>query len=125
MTYCAKCGAEVDKEMAFCPKCGAPLKAAEPGASTDLRRERREKAIDEKEEKHERTEKAEKHEKQESPVSQLVGGSILVLIGLLLYLETIGYGVGKYIGPLILIIIGLAIVLGPLKEMVRKRNPPT
>ena len=27
MSYCAKCGKELDKDATFCPKCGAPVSA--------------------------------------------------------------------------------------------------
>lgn len=35
MSYCYKCGNEVDRSTGFCPKCGASLSAAKSKGATD------------------------------------------------------------------------------------------
>ncbi len=126
MPYCPKCGAEITEEMTFCPKCGAPLKAAAPSAPTDWRAERRERRRQEKGEKNEKQEKGEKNEKREHPfLWPLIGGLILILLGAAGYLQILGYNLWQYTGPIIFIIIGLAIIIGALFGMARRRNPPT
>ena len=125
MSYCPNCGAEVVEGMTFCPKCGAPLKGA-PVTPPRYGRERLERRRDEKAEKHEKQEKGEKHEKREHPfIGPLIGGLILVFLGVISYLQTIGYNVWMFIGPYFLIIIGLAVLLSALARMSRRRNPPT
>ena len=97
MPYCSKCGAQVREEMAFCPKCGAALKVEPPPAETVSapapyraekaeKHEKREK--EEKGEKREKEEKTEKHEKREfGVIGPLIGGLILIVVGLMFYLQ--------------------------------------
>lgn len=126
MVYCSKCGAQVEENMTFCPKCGAPLK---PVSYVDQRRERWERRRDEKAEKQEKQEKQEKSEKYEKReygfLGSLIGGSILIFIGLMSYLQIMGYRVWQYTGAVFTIIIGLVIIIGVITRMVRKRNPST
>ena len=89
MPYCAKCGAEILEEARFCPKCGAPV-----GPPERIPHEKPEKR--EKEEKHEKREKEEKHEKAtpekggEDKLGAFVGGAVLIVLGVLLYLAQAG-----------------------------------
>jgi len=119
MVYCQKCGTEVSEEMAFCPKCGAPLKA--PVTQTGWRG-REEKA--EKNEKNEKNEKGEKNEKRERPfLGPLIGGVVLLFLGLISLLSSLGYRVSESAGAFLLIILGLVIVFVALVRMARRRNP--
>ena len=129
MTYCQKCGNQVDDEMGFCPKCGAQLKAE--GATTSAPRpepatyQRDEKT--EKEEKSEKREKREKHEKREYGfMGPLIGGAILLFIGLALYLRVSGYS-ADVLGAWFLVLLGLLVIVGGLYGviMARRRHPRT
>ena len=123
MPYCPKCGSEINEDMTFCPKCGAPLKAASPGTPTDWGRERRRQ---EKDEKNEKQEKGEKYEKREHPfIGPLIGGLILIALGVISYLQIIGYNLWQYTGPIFFIAIGVIIIISALARMARKRNPST
>ena len=124
MVYCPNCGAQVDEDMTFCSKCGAPLKAVKPETLTEPRRERFERRRDEKAEKQEKQEKGEKYEKREHGfIGSLIGGSILIFLGLMSYLQILGYNVWKYTGAFFFIIIGLVIIISILARMARRRNP--
>ena len=126
MPYCPKCGAEVDENMTFCPKCGAPLKGAPPASAPDWRRDRHERRMNEKAEKNEKHEKGEKYEKREHPfIGPLIGGLILIFLGIVAYLQILGYNLWQYAWPVFLIIIGLVIIIGALAATARRRNPPT
>ena len=132
MSYCPKCGNQVDEKMAFCPRCGAPLKVEAPvqapQAPAPPRGEKAEKG--EKQEKHEKEEpeKGEKHEKGEYGfIGWLVGGVILILIGFFALLQLGGYlswGAGW---ALVLLVIGVMVIIAAvyLTGMARKRYPTT
>jgi cation transport ATPase len=132
MTECKKCGYKTSEEMSFCPKCGAPLKAAtvsaeqRPAAPTRYRSEKAEKH-----EKKEKEEKTEKHEKsQYAFIGPLVGGIVLIIIGLMSYLQITGIltrETREILGALFLIVIGIVIIFGGLYAtmMARRRYPRT
>ena len=130
MPYCQKCGSEVKDDMTFCPQCGATLKAGEPRPPMSPERYRGEKA--EKQEKHEKHEKEEKMEKGEQPekfekkeysvLGPLIGGSILILVGFMLYLAVAGVLNLRLIFPFFLIIIGAIVILGVAIGAVRARE---
>lgn len=85
MPYCAKCGAEISEDARFCPKCGAPV-----GLPERVPREKPEKREKETREKREKEEKHEKPEKGEGDTwGAFIGGSILILLGILLFLAQI------------------------------------
>lgn len=116
MPNCQKCGAEVSEEMSFCPRCGAPLKVGyvpPPPPPTERKEEKAEKH--EKHEKEEKGEKFEKYEKRELLfLGPLVGGIILLMLGILGYLEVtglIGRGTSRAI---FFIIIGVIVLVGAL-----------
>lgn len=126
MPYCPKCGSEVNEKMVFCPKCGATLRAT--AASEQYQQYRNEKSEkDEKYEKHEKEdEKTEKYEKQEYNVfGSLIGGSILILLGIMFYLTVTGTIHLSSMFPFFLIIIGAIVILGVLVGAVkaREKNP--
>jgi len=127
MPYCQKCGSEVSENMTFCPKCGAALKVTEPRPPERYRSEKAEKQ--EKHEKHEKEEKMEKGEQPEkfekkeySVLGPLIGGSILILVGFMLYLAVAGVLNLRSIFPFFLIIIGAIVILGVAIGAVRARE---
>ena len=127
MPYCQKCGTKVSENMDFCPQCGAALKVT---ATRPAERYRSEKAEieekhekDEKEEKMEKGEKTEKYEKQEYSIfGSLIGGSILILLGLMFYLTVAGTISLRSIFPVFLIIIGVIVILGVIIGAVRAKG---
>lgn len=126
MSECKNCGYKAEEDMSFCPKCGAPLKAAQtPAVQRTYRRD--EKA--EKQEKHEKGEKTEKHEKGEYAfIGPLVGGIVLIIIGLLSYLQITGFldrQAREILWAVFLIIVGVVIIFGGLYASMRarRRNP--
>jgi len=120
MSYCPKCGAKVDEDMAFCPKCGAPLKVEQPPAEAKPAPAPRRYEKAEKREKGEKREKTEKHEKREfSFMGPLIGGLILIFLGLMSYLQ-ITHFIGREIaGALFLILIGIIIIVVGLVAVMR------
>jgi len=120
MPYCTKCGAEVSEDVEFCPKCGTRLKP--PPAP--VRMEKAEK--EEKEEKREKAEKAEKHEKREfGYVGPLVGGVILIIVGIMLYLATVSPMYMHDWGPVFLIMVGIIILaLGLYAALIAAKRSP-
>jgi uncharacterized membrane protein YvbJ len=131
MSYCPKCGTQVDEAMAFCPRCGAPLKVEAPvqaaPAPAPQRGEKAEKG--EKQEKHEKQEpeKGEKHEKGEYGfIGWLVGGLILILIGFFALLHFANIIASGTMLAFVLLVIGVIIIIAAvyLTSMARRRSPP-
>jgi hypothetical protein len=123
---CPKCGAEVSEEMSFCPRCGAPLRVGQfpPPPPAGRREEKAEKY--EKHEKEEKGEKWEKHEKHELLfLGPLVGGAILLILGILGYLEVSGLIVHGVSRAILLIILGVILLIGALYVIgtASKRHP--
>lgn len=115
MSYCPKCGAKVREKMAFCPKCGAALKIEQPPteaapAPAPYRDEKTEKH--EKGEKGEKREKTEKYEKREFGfIGPLIGGLILIVLGLMSYLQVSGLLERQVASAFIIIFIGIIIIV--------------
>lgn len=126
MPYCQKCGFEVEENMTFCPQCGASLDVKAVRQPERYRSEKAEK--EEKQEKHEKEEmekgeKTEKFEKQEySVLGSLIGGSILILVGIMFYLTAAGVLNFRSIFPFFLIVIGAIVILGVAIGTVRARG---
>lgn len=126
MPYCPKCGTKVGEQMAFCPKCGASLKAEKPAVAAAAppppRAEKAEKA--EKQEKREKREKEEKPEKREfGIIGPLIGGLILILLGLMFFLQVTGVLRTEVAGASFVIIIGVIIIVGVLYATRRSPRP--
>ncbi len=125
MPYCPKCGNQVEDTMTFCPRCGASLKAETPAQPAPAPApQRAEKA--EKQEKQE-PEKGEKHEKGRFGfVGFLIAGLVLVLLGIIAYYDvTVGLPQSQLMGPIVLLIIGVAIIIVGVYAATnaRRRNP--
>ena len=120
MPNCPICGREVSEEQKFCPNCGVDLKTHR----LPSRRRTAEKA--EKREKQEKREKAEKHEKREvSPVVPLVGGMILILAGVIFFLDAWDIISLREAGPYFLVLLGLIIIVAAVYASITasKRSP--
>ncbi len=138
MPYCPKCGTKIDEEMSFCPNCGAALKVEQPSVAAapsqappappaPYRTEKGEKGEKrEKEETREKGEKTEKREKQEHGyIGPLVGGLILIVLGLILYLEMTTVVASGVLWALFFVVIGVLIIGGAVYAAMRatKRQP--
>ncbi len=131
MSYCPKCGNKVDETMTFCPRCGASLKAgttwqAGPTSSDQgyYSRHHRHEKHDEKAEKH-----GEKHEKGGGGYGYLVAGVLIVVLGLLAYINATTNVFHSLSGPaggaLFLVVIGILILIAGVYyySRSRSRNP--
>ena len=134
MPNCPKCGAEVEQDMAFCPKCGAALKPVE---GADWREEMRQRRREWREQRRQwreqrratrRAEKSEKTEKHEHPfIGPLIAGSILILLGALLYFaETASLAI-ELAWALVFIIVGIIVLALAVYAAVlaARRHPKT
>jgi uncharacterized Zn finger protein (UPF0148 family) len=135
MPECKKCGFKVKEDMSFCPNCGASLREAAvavpqppapPERPTHVRYEK-----EEKHEKQEKREKGEKHEKGEYGfIGPLIGGIVLIIIGLMSYLQVTGMINDVTRGILwafFIVVVGLLLILGAIYAMTtaRRRYPRT
>ncbi|MDH5754847.1 MAG: hypothetical protein OEY95_06580 [Candidatus Bathyarchaeota archaeon] len=78
----------------------------------------------EKHEKKEKKEKTEKYEKRELRfIGPLIGGLILIFLGLISYLQVIGFVGREAVSALFLILIGIIIIIGAL--IAARRHPKT
>ena len=135
MPECKNCGAKVREDMSFCPNCGAPLRQApapQPSASAQAPAPPPSPPIKyEKEEKHEKGEKGEKHEKGGYGwLGPLIGGVILIIIGLVSYLELTNVLTPltrQMLWAFFIIIVGVLLLLGAIYAMstARRRYPRT
>lgn len=129
MSYCPKCGNKVDETMAFCPRCGASLKvettwSGRPTAQEFRYRHERHEKHNEKAEKH-----GEKHEKAGGGYGFLIAGVLIVLLGLLGYINATTKVFNGISGPvdsaLVLVAIGILILIAGIYyySRSRSRNP--
>jgi uncharacterized membrane protein YvbJ len=130
MSVCPKCGAKIPTSANFCPSCGASLKAEQAPAQTVPSAVHREEKAEkqEKGEKHEKREKAEKYEKREHGyLVSLITGSVLIILGVLIYLEITLNVPSQVVGASILIIIGIIVILVAVYAALTaaRRHPPT
>ncbi len=135
MPHCPKCGSEVDEKMVFCPKCGASLRMEQAAdwreewrarrrEWRDQRREfRRQRRQSEKSEKEEKWEKTEKHEHM--LLGPLVGGSILIVFGVFLYLLLSSGFSAEVLTAFFFVLVGALIIAFALYLVVvaEKRHP--
>ena len=131
MSYCPKCGNQVDDTMTFCPRCGASLKGATVGQPSPAQPYRRTNEKSEKNEKNEKQEKNQDHEKQEKGergfIGYLIGGLILITLGLFSILQLSNYFTANsgQNWAILLLVIGIIIIGGAIYIVViaRKRMP--
>jgi len=103
MVYCPKCGTNNEEDAKFCVKCGAALYPEKP-------KERREEFTC--------FGPREKRVEEEcfgipygGAIVGIIFGAIIILIGLAI---ASGQDIGKWLGPFILIIVGLLIIIGAI-----------
>jgi len=128
LVYCPKCGSEVSEEMGFCPRCGASLKTGQAVPETRTAATYRRHEKDEKDEKGERNEKGEKHEKREYGfLGPLIGGLVLILLGLTVFLETMGYANSTLLWAVFFVVVGAMVIIGAIYGAIlaSKRHPAT
>jgi len=106
MVYCPKCGASNEDNARFCANCGENL-------YPERRRERREEGCF-----------GERREREDECFGLPQGGAIAgIVFGLFIIILGIGIvlgaDVGRWIGPLILMVIGVLIVAGVLYRRYR------
>jgi uncharacterized Zn finger protein (UPF0148 family) len=126
MSYCPKCGNEVDETMTFCPICGAPLKYAATSQTPPTqpnRNEENEKSEKEKKKNH-HSEKGTKHEKDEHGfIGYLMGGSILITIGIFALLDLTGSSLSSSQDlSAMLLTIGAIIIIGAVYRALNARK---
>jgi predicted lipid-binding transport protein (Tim44 family) len=128
MSYCPKCGNQVEDAMTFCPRCGASLKGTPPPAQPAPAQPYRRNEKGEKNEKNEKHESREKQEKGERGfVGYLIGGLILITFGLFSVLQLSGYFAANsgQSWALMLLIIGVIIIVGAVYvAMTARRHSP-
>ena len=128
MSYCPKCGNKVDETMTFCPRCGASLKMEQPSYRPVPPPAYRRDEKSEKNEKGEKNEpeKREKHEKGGAGhIGWLIGGIVVIVIGLLAFLQASDMISSRYNGAVVLLVIGVAVIVIAvwLSTTARRRNP--
>ena len=113
LVYCTKCGKENEEGATFCVNCGGSL----------YPRERRE--TEEKQEKDEDCFGRGRREDecfglpQGGAIAGLIVGTIIIIIGLGIYL---GVDIWSYIGPFMIIIVGILIVMGTIYGLTRRQK---
>lgn len=120
MSYCPRCGEKVPEGADYCPSCGSDL------GRKGLIRQGRTSEKAEKHEKEEKSEKEEKHEKEEfSPLASFVGGICLVLIGVVVFLNSLKIISLREAWPYALIVLGVAVIVAAAyaATTARKRSP--
>lgn len=132
MSYCPKCGTQVDEAMAFCPRCGAPLKAEAPVQAAPppapQRGEKTEKGEKQEKQEKQEPEKGEKQEKGEYGfIGWLIGGVVLILIGFFALLQFAGYLTWGAGWAFVLLIVGVIVIIAAvyLTTRARRRYPST
>jgi uncharacterized membrane protein YvbJ len=126
MSYCPKCGNEINETMAFCPHCGTSLKGP-PADQTAPPSQTNTQEKDEKTEKNQQPEKNEKQEKTEYGfVGYLTGGLVLITIGVFALLELSGNFKSSGQGlAIMLFIIGIIVIIGAIYVALTSRRHPT
>jgi VIT1/CCC1 family predicted Fe2+/Mn2+ transporter len=124
MSYCPKCGNEVNETMAFCPHCGTALKGPPTDQTAPSQTNNLEK--DEKKEKNQHPEKGEKQEKTEhSFIGYLIGGLVLITTGVFALLELSGSFRDSGQGfAIMLFIIGMIVIIGAIYMALTSRKHP-
>ena len=124
MSYCPKCGNEVNETMAFCPRCGTTLKGPPTDQTAPSQPNTLEK--EDKKEKNQHPEKSEKQEKTEQGfIGYLIGGLVLITIGVFALLELSGYFRDSGQGlAIMLLVIGIIVIIGAIYVALTSRKRP-
>jgi uncharacterized membrane protein YvbJ len=124
MSYCPKCGNEINETMTFCPHCGTMLKGSPTDQTATSQPNTLEK--DEKKEKNQLPEKGEKQEKTEIGfIGYLIGGLVLITIGVFALLELSGNFRSSGQGfAIMLLIIGIIVIIGAIYIALTSRKHP-
>jgi len=102
MVYCENCGTKNEEEDEYCSKCGTPLKETDRERRLRERRQRRGECFG---------------LPGGNIIGPLIAGVILILVGLsALY----GFQYLRYLGPALIVIIGLLIIAGAIYGSRRK-----
>jgi hypothetical protein len=122
--------------MTFCPKCGASLEAQRPVDWRERRREIRREWRERRRELRQQRREAEKHEKDEWEMEKyekhehvfigpFVGGLIIIFLGILFYLLTIGGAGAETLLASFFLAVGLIIVAAAIYGLVivSRRHP--
>jgi uncharacterized membrane protein YvbJ len=100
MVYCTKCGTKNEEDAEVCVKCGAPLVTQPPWRHARQRTE---------------------EECFGLPYGGAIAGTIIGIIIILVGLSLLpGFDIGRYIGAVLVIIIGILIVAGALYRYSRR-----
>src|SRR3989304_2051698 len=122
--FCSKCGVQVIQGAGFCSSCGTPVSAtvsppsAQPSPPPFMQKR-------EKGEKREKEEKGEKGEKGGDRSGAVVGGSILVWLGISLYLSQINMIPGADWWAYFLSGLGVLLILQGIIRRTRSGRPLT
>ena len=124
MSYCPKCGNEINESMAFCPRCGTMLKGPPADQTAPSQPNILEK--DEQKEKNQLPDKGEKQEKTEQGfIGYLIGGLVLITVGIFALLELSGYFRDSGQGlAIMLLIIGIIVIIGAIYVALTSRKHP-
>ncbi len=124
MSYCPKCGNEINETMAFCPHCGTALKGPPTDQTAPSQQTTLEK--DETTEKNQYPEKIEKQERMEhSFIGHLIGGLVLITIGVFALLQLSGnFGSSGQGLAIMLFIIGIIVIVGAIYVALTSRKHP-
>jgi uncharacterized membrane protein YvbJ len=98
MVYCDKCGAKNEDDAVFCSKCGAELKEGSH--------------------RHHDRDNGYYRQREEcfglphgSVIAGVIFGGLLILFGLS---SIFGWNIWDYVGPIVIVIIGLLIMVGAI-----------
>jgi uncharacterized membrane protein YvbJ len=116
MVYCHNCGAENEEDENYCSKCGEPLKEDDKRRTRWERRQRRRNECF----------GMEQRQRERDECFGLPGGNIILplIIGVILILAGLssiyGFQYLQYLGPALIVLIGLLIIAGAIYRARRK-----
>lgn len=111
LVYCTKCGAKNEDDAKVCAKCGAPLQVSRP----EKRYRSNNNCFGPTERRHVEDECF--GLPHGGAIAGIIFGIIIVIIGLAILS---GFEIWNYLGPLIIVIVGILIIVGALYGMRRR-----